>query len=362
MSKDKRIKACPNAECSRNTEKYRYKATDKFCTICGSELVFVCADCFKKIADVDSDHVRCAYCEAKREDLKHNRKKKVASIKDGAAKTARDGLDALVNGGKTVVSAAGNAYEKVAKKTRGKGSEDDSQTTSGTPDIKKTAEKLIGSSKKIFGGKKTSMTDEETIKIPPEYGKVDRKVPNIPEFMKDAAAYAMDTGSANCFLLSCAVPEDVAMPFDNPQWVIDEQHKNMGENEGIIEVKNGKTASGKPYIYIIIKHRFGEEVPVVEYTLNINVRKERSIQFINSSFAEKGMTGLREAACLPVYAQAQHLGLDEAVKTWLQDPYDPDFKKGFLMNASEKADLDDQFPKHPLSAARSLVKYIIDNN
>lgn len=39
MSKDKRIKACPNAECSRNTEKYRYKATDKFCTICGEAII-----------------------------------------------------------------------------------------------------------------------------------------------------------------------------------------------------------------------------------------------------------------------------------------------------------------------------------
>lgn len=156
MSKDKRIKACPNAECNRNTEKYRYKATDKFCTICGSELVFVCADCFKKIADVDSDHVRCAYCEAKREDLKHNRSKKIASIKEGAAKTARGGLDALVNGGKTVVSAAGNAYEKVAKKTREEGNGDDSQTISGASDIKKVTEKLISSPKKIFGGKKNA--------------------------------------------------------------------------------------------------------------------------------------------------------------------------------------------------------------
>ena len=180
--------------------------------------------------------------------------------------------------------------------------------------------------------------------------------------MKDAVAYAMATGSANCFLLSCAVPEDVAMPFDNPQWVIDEQHKNMGENEGLIEVKNGETASGRPYIYIIIKHRFGEEVPIVEYTLNINVRKEHSIQFINSSFTEEGMTGMREGACLPVYAQAQHISLDEAVRTWFRDPYDPDFKKGFLMNVSEKADLDENSPKHPLSVARNLVKFIIENN
>lgn len=99
------------------------------------------------------------------------------------------------------------------------------------------------------------MTDGEAIIIPPEYERVERKALNVPEFMKDAVAYAMATGSANCFLLSCAVPEDVAMPFDNPQWVIDEQHKNMGENEGLIEVKNGETASGRPYIYIIIKHR-----------------------------------------------------------------------------------------------------------
>ena len=47
---------------------------------------------------------------------------------------------------------------------------------------------------------------------------------------------------------------------------------------------------------------------------------------------------------------------------WFCDPYDPDYKKGFRMNLSEKPGLDEMFPEHPLSVARALVKYVINNN
>ena len=121
------------------------------------------------------------------------------------------------------------------------------------------------------------------------------------------------------------------MPFDNPQWVIDEQHKAMGENEGLIEVINGTTASGKPFIYEIIKHRMVAENDLprgVEYTLNINVRMDNSIQFINGSFAEEGMTGARDSIVLAMYSKAKNLSLEDTMKEWFRDPYDPEFKSG----------------------------------
>ena len=58
--KDKRIKGCPDPGCERHTGHYKYKADDRFCTLCGSQLVFVCAKCFKEIEDTE-DHRR--YCE-----------------------------------------------------------------------------------------------------------------------------------------------------------------------------------------------------------------------------------------------------------------------------------------------------------
>ena len=58
--KDKRIKGCPDPGCERHNEHYKYKPTDRFCTLCGSQLVYVCAKCFKEIEDTE-DHRR--YCE-----------------------------------------------------------------------------------------------------------------------------------------------------------------------------------------------------------------------------------------------------------------------------------------------------------
>ena len=58
--KDKRIKDCPEPGCIRHIEHYKYKPDDMFCTLCGSQLVFVCAKCFKEIDDTE-DHRR--FCE-----------------------------------------------------------------------------------------------------------------------------------------------------------------------------------------------------------------------------------------------------------------------------------------------------------
>ena len=54
--------------------------------------------------------------------------------------------------------------------------------------------------------------------------------------------------------------------------------------------------------------------------------------------------------------------LDELMERWMQDPYDPDYRKGFLMNRSEVRELDEMFPWHPLSVARKLAEFIVTNN
>lgn len=64
--RDRRIKGCPNTECERHTNKYKYKATDKFCTICGAELIYVCAECFKEIEDSPDLHRYCENCKAEK--------------------------------------------------------------------------------------------------------------------------------------------------------------------------------------------------------------------------------------------------------------------------------------------------------
>ena len=68
--RDKRAKGCPNPECEMNLKKFRYGASDIYCTKCGTELVFVCRKCFRKIEDAGPGHSICGVCEAKSEEQK----------------------------------------------------------------------------------------------------------------------------------------------------------------------------------------------------------------------------------------------------------------------------------------------------
>ena len=81
--KDKRIKGCPDPDCARHNEHYKYKPTDLYCTLCGSQLVYVCAKCFEEIEDTEDQRRFCENCkpvqskdgdEAK-EQLKEQKKK-----------------------------------------------------------------------------------------------------------------------------------------------------------------------------------------------------------------------------------------------------------------------------------------------
>ena len=103
MDKDRRVKGCPNEECQRMTGHYRYKATDQYCTICGSELVFVCPGCFGKLADQGPKHIYCATCEAEKEDRKKNTRKKMKHF-----------TNQIVNATKTVVHGVSEVAEAVA--------------------------------------------------------------------------------------------------------------------------------------------------------------------------------------------------------------------------------------------------------
>ena len=85
MTKDKRIKGCYNLECKRYRKEYKYEVTDNFCTICGTPLVFVCAECFEKIEDNGPEHKLCAACEAKHQ-AKHDAiAENVEKVKNAAA-------------------------------------------------------------------------------------------------------------------------------------------------------------------------------------------------------------------------------------------------------------------------------------
>ena len=85
MAADKRRKACPNLTCKRYKKDYKYKATDNFCTICGTELVYVCVDCLTKIESASPEEKYCEACAKKHEDQKEKVKAGAEKVKQVAA-------------------------------------------------------------------------------------------------------------------------------------------------------------------------------------------------------------------------------------------------------------------------------------
>ena len=107
-NKDKRIKKCPEPGCTRHIEHYKYKPSDRFCALCGSQLVFVCAKCFKEIEDTEDQYRYCEECKPRKP-------------KDGAS-TQKPPKDKK-NKEKKAVKAQKPPREKKEKKEPGKGKE-----------------------------------------------------------------------------------------------------------------------------------------------------------------------------------------------------------------------------------------------
>lgn len=213
-------------------------------------------------------------------------------------------------------------------------------------------------------------TDDEPVKIPEEYDRIDTmKIPDVgvPE---NTFGYTIATGNATGIVLCYPVSAESAMPFDEPNKLIDFLHDSMNDNQGIIEVQNGDCKNGGKYVYYLMKYRRSADNIMLGggYQLNFNFIIDDTIYFISGSFDEAGITGMRDSTAYALILNAKRDAGDEIdVETfmengWFRDPYDPDYKKGFLMNLSEKPELDELFPEHPLSVARALVKFVVENN
>ncbi len=93
-----------------------------------------------------------------------------------------------------------------------------------------------------------------------------------------------------------------------------------------------------------------------------------TIPFKNCSYVIKiqapeiGITGIRDAFLADkLMSEVNLLSGVSASDNWSSDPYDKDYKKGTLMNKSEKAMYDSQFEDHPLTVARKRISEIEKN-
>jgi hypothetical protein len=190
--------------------------------------------------------------------------------------------------------------------------------------------------------------------IPADYQKLDP----LPEDPEGCVSYGKQTESALCMVSIYPIDVEDAMDFNDTEALINGIHHTLAENQALIEVENGRRASGFPYIYSIVKTYNGEEEGV-GYTLVLDflLRPNSSVVRVQGFFQEYGITGVRDAT---VFARlSQDKGFSE--DSWCFDPYDPDSQASYMMNQSERAEYDELFPDHPLTQCRMLIRHYKEN-
>jgi hypothetical protein len=185
----------------------------------------------------------------------------------------------------------------------------------------------------------------------------------LPDDPPDAPklGFMLSDGIAGLLMMQ-TIPPDGAMPLDR-QELIDglrrSQWVTSGE-AGFVDVNVSRTNSGIPYVYSLMK--IPGEPRGIHYNLTLHLIGERVMQ-IRGHFDEGTVTGMREAV---VYEMAQRSNMlrepteDDPTGGWAHDPFDHS-TRGFVMNMSELPDFDEQFPKHPLTLARELLRNIADS-
>ena len=198
--------------------------------------------------------------------------------------------------------------------------------------------------------------------LPLGYQKLEKKN-LLKRFLKNnsnkALVYRKTTSRSDSAIMIEKTAAELAMPFDDPQTIIDGIHDCLEDNQGLIEVHSGKTKRGYDYIYTIVK-TLREEFKGVIYFLRMNIRYEDDILEIQAPFEEQGVTGERDSFCFALAQNADLVSTDD-MKGWNEDPYDSGYTHGVPMNLSERSSVDGLFPSHPLSQAREVVMALIED-
>ena len=78
--------------------------------------------------------------------------------------------------------------------------------------------------------------------------------------------------------------------------------------------------------------------------------------------AEQGTTGIREAVVLDAMLRSGQVKVsgasDGKIRGWMRDPYDPTVDAPLMPNLAEDEQYDGQFPNHPLSRVRSVLRQV----
>ena len=226
--------------------------------------------------------------------------------------------------------------------------------------------KIVSNLKELFknisNGRMRIKLDDENIIVDGSYKhEMDPKVGDI--FIKQNA-------NATSVLIYNKLKYGEQVPMRDNVEFINGCRKFLNNNQGLVEVINTKTKSGKTCAYSIVKEKldpFG-----MMYIVTLQIAYDCFVFNVHGEFREEGMTGGRDAVIYTLFKEFKEeksekgkkhkLNIDENESEWARDPYDNNIKEGLLMNISELPQFDKSFPEHPLSEARKVINFFIKNN
>lgn len=97
-----------------------------------------------------------------------------------------------------------------------------------------------------------------------------------------------------------------------------------------------------------------QEPTGMTYLASLTIPFKNYSYVIKITAPELGMTGMRDTVISARWFEDPN----NDNQSWMADPYDPMVSEGVPMNKSEEEQYDAQFPNHPLSQARKLLKAI----
>jgi hypothetical protein len=134
------------------------------------------------------------------------------------------------------------------------------------------------------------------------------------------------------------------------------RHLISSVNGGLIELALSRKDT-KPFLKTIYK--LPQEASGMTYIASLTFPFKTCSFVFKVQAAEIGMTGMREALIANKLISENVISVDEnGYSNWSADPYDNNFKDGALMNKSEQYVYDIEFPDHPLTRARQILKQI----
>lgn len=193
-----------------------------------------------------------------------------------------------------------------------------------------------------------------SVNIPQGFALLNR----MPDDPPDMVAYGMQGKQYSCMLFAQPIPLQHAMPFDDCQQIVHGIHDALEADQGLIEVMNGTTDSGKPCVWSIVKTVTQQEGS--QYCLTMHIAYSDCALWMQLLTGELGTTGMRDATMFEI---ARRNGwVDGQGNGWMQDPYDKSYIHGIRMNIGEDRQFDDMFPEHPLSVMRNMHTLIVGCN